>query len=346
MQAKPTIIHTLVVLTDWCSEIRDHNKRIRGLLYDPLSPCIDAAMHFFPIYLHQPDVLQVILKFFLGLFDSLSAQMGSQRCEKITQFLMTLLTKEQIESSIKEENSIGSLVIENFINILISLSKSQNTTTTTFLPHIITFILEQVYPPVTKQGTTNIKMSLFSLFSSILRYNWKSFFPYNILNVTDPETEVMQNKEQFLAIMNILCEFFTESDITLFRDNLLALTEIHNKNNLFHKYIFLQNMRDTFCSVFLQVLVQKSHELLQDEITNLMYNMAFADFDTFFSSFLPNFLENCDNLTSQQKKDLLTNFHTDHDLPTFTQNLRQLCTDLRLYLIVNSSTPASSENLT
>lgn len=332
------------MLTEWCLEIREHNKRIRAILYDSLDFCVDAALHFFPIYIQQSAVLQVILKFFLNLIDSLAAQMGSQRCEKIIQFLMSLLTKEQIENSLREEDSLGSLVIESFIDILICLSKSQNTTTTTFLPHIITFVLEQVYPTVTKQGTTNIKMSLFSLFSSILLYNWKSFFPYNILMLSDPETEVIQNKDQFSAIMNILCEFFTESDVTLFRENLLALTEVHNKNKLFHKYIFLKNMRDTFCSVFLQVLVQKSHDLLQDEITNLMYNMAFADFDSFFASFLPNFLEKCENLTSQQKTDLLNNFHTDSDLPTFTQNLRQLCTDLRLYLIVNSTITSNSLN--
>ena len=332
------------MLTEWCLEIREHSKRIRTILYDSLDFCVDAALHFFPVYIQQPDVLQVILKFFLNLIDCLAAQMGSERCEKITQFLMTLLTKEQIENSIREENSVGSLVIESFIDILICLSKSQNTTTTTFLPHIITFVLEQVYPTVTKQGTTNIKMSLFSLFSSILLYNWKSFFPYNILMLSDPETEIIQNKDQFSAIMNIICEFFTESDVTLFRENLLALTEVHNKNKLFHKYIFLQDMRDTFCSVFLQVLVQKSHDLLQDEITNLMYNMAFADFDSFFASFLPNFLEKCENLTSQQKTDLLNNFRTDSDLPTFTQNLRQLCTDLRLYLIVNSTITSNSLN--
>ena len=292
--------------------------------------------------MQHPDVLQVILNFFLGAFESLTGQMEPQKCEKITQFLMTLLTKEHIENSIKEENSIGSLVIENFINILISLAKSQNRTTTTFLPHIITFVLEQVYPPVTKQGTTNIKMCLFSLFSSILLHNWRSFFPCNILQVSDPETEIIQNKEQFLALMNIICEFFTESDVTLFRENLLALTEVHNKNKLFHKYIFLHDMRDAFCNVFLHVLVHKSHELLQDEITNLMYNMASAEFETFFNSFLPHFLENCENLTNEQKTDLLTNFKTDQDLPTFTQNLRQLCCDLRLYLIINSTTPASS----
>ena len=66
-----------------------------------------------------------------------------------------------------------------------------------------------------------------------------------------------------------------------------------------------------FVNVFLQALVYRSHDLLQEEITITLYNMAAVDFDSFYSAFLPRFLRGCEGLTQSQKSELGQNFTPD-----------------------------------
>lgn len=67
-------------------------------------------------------------------------------------------------------------------------------------------------------------------------------------------------------------------------------------------------MLPQFVSVLLQVLIHKSHDLLQEEIGIAVYNMASVDFSTFFSAFLPEFLTGCQGLDTNQKNVLGRNF--------------------------------------
>ena len=66
-----------------------------------------------------------------------------------------------------------------------------------------------------------------------------------------------------------------------------------------------------FLNVLLQALVYRSHDLLQEEITITLYNMAAVDFDSFYSAFLPRFLGGCEGLTDSQKTELGNNFTPD-----------------------------------
>ena len=66
-----------------------------------------------------------------------------------------------------------------------------------------------------------------------------------------------------------------------------------------------------FMNVLLQVLVAKSHALLQEEIAITLYNMAHVDFDTFYAKFLPQFLSSCDGVDENQKNILAQNFKMD-----------------------------------
>lgn len=75
--------------------------------------------------------------------------------------------------------------------------------------------------------------------------------------------------------------------------------------------IFRTTMLFQFVNVLLQVLVHKSHDLLQEEIGIAAYNMASVDFDGFYSAFLPEFLASCDGVDSNQKNVLGRNFKMD-----------------------------------
>lgn len=66
-----------------------------------------------------------------------------------------------------------------------------------------------------------------------------------------------------------------------------------------------------FVNVLLQVLVHRSHDLLQEDIGIAVYNMASVDFDGFFTAFLPEFLSSCDGVDANQKNVLGRNFKMD-----------------------------------
>ena len=75
-----------------------------------------------------------------------------------------------------------------------------------------------------------------------------------------------------------------------------------------------------FLTVLLQVLVCRSHDLLQEEIAVTVYNMASVDFDTFYACFLPTFLAGCEGVDATQKAILAQNFKID--CVSLTLNMR------------------------
>lgn len=70
-------------------------------------------------------------------------------------------------------------------------------------------------------------------------------------------------------------------------------------------------MSHQFLKVLMQVLIQKSHDLLQEEIVISIYNMAAVDFDAFFTDFLPHFLASIEGIDNSQKAVLAKNFKID-----------------------------------
>jgi len=92
-----------------------------------------------------------------------------------------------------------------------------------------------------------------------------------------------------------------------------------------------------FIDIFFQVLVNKSHELLREEIINTIYGMASVDFNTFFSQILPNLIAKLE-ITLPQKQRLQGELKFDPDLPTFSTNISKLVADAAYFKTQNSAT--------
>ena len=63
-----------------------------------------------------------------------------------------------------------------------------------------------------------------------------------------------------------------------------------------------------FLQVLIGVLIVRSHDLLQEELCQIVFNMAEADFPRFFSQFLPTMLMQTDNLNNNQRSSLVEHF--------------------------------------
>ena len=66
-----------------------------------------------------------------------------------------------------------------------------------------------------------------------------------------------------------------------------------------------------FLHLLLQVLIQQSHGLLQEEICCCMYNMAAVDFNMFHTRFMADFLQRCEGITAEQRVEIASNYKTD-----------------------------------
>lgn len=66
-----------------------------------------------------------------------------------------------------------------------------------------------------------------------------------------------------------------------------------------------------FLNVLLQVLVVRSHDLLQEDILTAVYNMACVDFSMFFNTFVPAFLKSVNTIDYYQKETLKGNLSTE-----------------------------------
>ncbi|KAI8501262.1 Exportin-6 [Branchiostoma belcheri] len=333
-RAKPEIRRTLMVVCDLAESVAGEVMKTRQICYQSLQESVHTTLAILPVYIHQPDVVEDMMSFFLALFQSLRVQMGVSLTERIIQTFMNMFTR--------------------FLKILQLLVEEPGSAFKTFIPSIVSLCMDQVYPIIAERTIPDIKSVLFELLHHLLAHNWRFFFRSSVLDSMQSGTETVENQQQFSSIMLAFGQSFMQPDITIFKQNLEALESLNSKLKLYQKYdlvrfvccsshrgqaIFKSSLLFQFLNVLLQVLVHRSHDLLREEIAIAAYNMASVDFDVFFTTFLPQFLAGCEGLDQTQKAILAQNFKMEKDLPSFTQSIHRFVNDLRYYRLCNSSLP-------
>ncbi|KAG9470639.1 hypothetical protein GDO78_017129 [Eleutherodactylus coqui] len=344
---KRVICQTLGVLKDIVENISGEGTKSRQICYQSMQESAQLSLTLFPAYIHQSDVTEEMLSFFLALFQGLRVQMGVPFTEQIIQTFLNMFTREQLAESILQEGSAGCHVVERFMKILQVVVKEPGPAFKPFLPSILSLCMEQLYPIIAERPSPDVKAELFELLFQLLHHNWRYFYRSSVLASVHREggDEPMENQAQFVGVMQAFGQSFLQPDIHLFKQNLGYLETLNSKHKLYHKKLFRAMMLPQFVSVLLQVLIHKSHDLLQEEIGIAVYNMASVDFSTFFSAFLPEFLAGCQGLDSGQKNVLARNFKMERDLPSFAQCVHRLVNDLRYYRLCNDSLPPGTVKL-
>ncbi|XP_066546307.1 exportin-6 [Amia ocellicauda] len=344
---KAVLHQTLRILWDIVDSISGESTKARQVCYQSLQESVQVSLALFPVFIHQPDVTDEMLTFFLTLFQGLRVQMGVPFTEQIIQTFLNMFTREQLAESILQEGSAGCRVVEKFLKILQVVVQEPGQAFKPFLPSIISLCMEQVYPIVAERSSPDVKAELFELLYQVLHHNWRYFFKSSVLASVQRgvSEEPMENEAQFIATMQAFGQSFLQPDIHIFKQNLSYLEALNSKHKLYHKKLFRTTMLFHFINVLLQVLVHKSHDLLQDEIALAVYNMASVDFDSFYSAFLPEFLNSCQGVDANQRTVLGRNFKMERDLPSFTQSVHRLVNDLRYYRLCNGSLPPGTVKL-
>uniref|UniRef100_A0A8C1RM75 Exportin 6 n=1 Tax=Cyprinus carpio TaxID=7962 RepID=A0A8C1RM75_CYPCA len=317
--SKAVIQQTLCVLKDLVDSISGEATKSRQICYNSLQESVQVTLALFPHFIQQPDVTDEMLSFFLTLFQALRVQMGVAFTEQIIQTFLSMFTRDQLAVSILQEGSSGSKVVQKFLKILQVVVQEPGQTFKPLLPSILSLCLDQVYPIVAERSCPDVKAEMFELLFQILHQNWRFFFKSSVLSSVQRTgaEELMENQAQFIAAMQAFGQSFLQPDIHIFKQNLSYLEVLNTKHKLYHRKLFRNTMLFHFLNVLLQVLLHKSHDLLQDDITLALYNMAAVDFQAFYSSFLPEFLNGCQGLDPHQRTTLARNFRpervSEHD---------------------------------
>ncbi|CAM4336587.1 unnamed protein product [Leuciscus chuanchicus] len=345
--SKAVIQQTLCVLKDLVDSISGEATKSRQICYHSLQESVQVTLALFPHFIQQPDVTDEMLSFFLTLFQALRVQMGVAFTEQIIQTFLSMFTRDQLAVSILQEGSSGSRVVQKFLKILQVVVQEPGQTFKPLLPSILSLCLDQVYPIVAERSCPDVKAEMFELLFQILHQNWRFFFKSSVLSSVQRTgaEELMENQAQFTAAMQAFGQSFLQPDIHIFKQNLSYLEVLNTKHKLYHRKLFRNSMLFHFINVLLQVLLHKSHDLLQDDITLALYNMAAVDFQAFYSSFLPEFLNGCQGLDPHQRTTLARNFTPERDLPSFSQGVYRIVNDLRFYRLCNGSLPPGTLKL-
>uniref|UniRef100_A0A3Q1FV37 Exportin 6 n=1 Tax=Acanthochromis polyacanthus TaxID=80966 RepID=A0A3Q1FV37_9TELE len=344
---KAVIKQTLPVLRDIVDSISSESTKSRQICYQSLQESVQVSLSLFPVFIQQPDVTDEMLAFFLTLFQALRVQMGVAFTGQIIHTFLSMFTREQLAASILQEGSAGCRVVQKFLKILQVVVQEPGQAFKPFLPSILSLCMEQVYPVVAERSSPDVKAEMFELLYQILHQNWRYFFKTSVLTSVQrgAAEDTMENEVQFTAAMQAFGQSFLQPDIHIFKQNLSYLESLNSKHKLYHRKLFRTSMLFHFINVLLQVLLHKSHDLLQEEITLAIYNMASVDFDAFYSAFMPEFLNGCQGVDTSQRAALARNFKLERDLPSFTQSVQRLVNDLRYYRLCNSSLPTGTIKL-
>ncbi|XP_068613529.1 exportin-6-like [Brachionichthys hirsutus] len=344
---KTVIQQTLPVLRDLVDSISGESTKSRQMCYQSLQDSVQVTLSLFPVFIQQPDVTDEMLAFFLTLFQALRVQMGVAFTGQIIHTFLSMFTREQLAASILQEGSSGCRVVQKFLKILQVVVQEPGQAFKPFLPSILSLCMEQVYPVVAERSSPDIKAEIFELLYQILHQNWRYFFKTSVLTSAQrgAAEDTMENEAQFTAAMQAFGQSFLQPDIHIFKQNLSYLELLNGKHKLYHRKLFRTSMLFHFINVLLQVLLHKSHDLLQEEIAVAIYNMASVDFDAFYSAFMPEFLNGCQGVDASQQAVLARNFKIERDLPSFTQSVQRLVNDLRYYRLCNSSLPTGTIKL-
>uniref|UniRef100_A0A3P8WA05 Exportin 6 n=1 Tax=Cynoglossus semilaevis TaxID=244447 RepID=A0A3P8WA05_CYNSE len=341
------IQQTLPVLRDIVDSASGESTKSRQICYQSIQESVQVSLSLFPVFIQQSDVTDEMLAFFLTLFQALRVQMGVAFTGQIIHTFLSMFTREQLAASILQEGSAGCRVVQKFLKILQVVVQEPGQAFKPFLPSILSLCMEQVYPVVAERSSPDVKAEMFELLYQVLHQNWRYFFKTSILITVQKGAaeETMENEAQFTAAMQAFGQSFLQPDIHIFKQNLSYLELLNSKHKLYHRKLFRTSMLFHFINVLLQVLLHKSHDLLQEEITLAIYNMASVDFDAFYSAFMPEFLNSCQGVDTSQRAVLARNFKLEQDLPSFTQSVQRLVNDLRYYRLCNSSLPTGTIKL-
>lgn len=341
---------TLPVLSHIVHSHRDSPTKSKLLLFQSLQDSLGISSSLLPNYLREQDVGEELLSYLLAVFGVLRSQVKLQFIEDTVGVILGVFSQMNLAGNALTENFPGNQLLEKLFLMLTLIVQQPVNSFKTLIPSMMSLVLHQISPLLSQALIPDVLKTFYEFIYQFLFNNFKYFFKSNLLSSLNvpahEQVEVVEHEEEFLRLMHIYGESFYRTDINLFKQNLEAIENLNFRLKLYHKLTFRKNLLKQFLTLFVQTFLAKSHSILNDEITNVVYNLASVDFETFYHEFIPNFLGSCEGLDDNQRNVLGGNFtrNAAKDLPSFALNFQRLGNDLRYYQLCNNSLPSNARS--
>lgn len=342
------VFPALAQLIDFCKNLPNMSKK---LLFIALKSTIEHALDLFPSYVRYPEVVLNILDFFISVLEVLQQHLGVDGTQHAVKVFLQVAVSEHMtsQSSLEKLLHVLKLVVE---------SPGSSNTYKGLLPSIMDLCIQHLESAVLSdvENHPELLISLLNLYYSVLLHRWQYFYMSQVragfspcvtacntsvgnVNANNATGEGAQKPYELLKILQLFGQALLQQDINVFKLSLTALEDLNSKWNIYSKVIFRDYLLNNFLAVLLECLLEKTQALLSEDIQVAVYHMASVNFSTFFSCFLPQFLNKYEWLGPSCKEGLMSHFisNYDKDMPTFIQNLKIFVKKAQYFKMCNSS---------
>ncbi|KAF7269338.1 hypothetical protein GWI33_017631 [Rhynchophorus ferrugineus] len=307
-------------------------------LTSAIKTTLDHALVLFPTYMRYTEVHNIFSKFFISVLKNLQSQIGSEFTKNAIQVFLQVAISEQ------QANSLSG--IQQLLDIFCMVVRE--TTNKSFLPDILQLCMENIYTLLLPQAGDNpdVFTTFLDLLYNILNFHWLYFYNSQVMlgyspGGSDSEVgpDVPKRPDQLLAVLKVFGEALLLDDINIFRRSLAILQDLNHNKKLYHKSIFRNHLLPELLRVLLNTLLYKRQALCNDDIILAVYHMAEVDFNGFFLTYLPQYVQNLEGITPREFETLMTHFtnSSDRDIPSFMQHLQNFATEFQHFRMCNNS---------
>ncbi|KAI9141801.1 hypothetical protein BKA69DRAFT_1071285 [Paraphysoderma sedebokerense] len=297
-----TIQKTLSIFSVLARSLSSECNQSKAAFFEGIKPVLPITHTYLEIYMNDNETLSIILEFYLTLFDSLRSKVPIEYTKNTLTLFLQLLNGNAIDKILMVGSSNAGDVVERFLQILKFIVDDATKSFEVFLPNIISYILNDLYPRLNLQRNETTAMSIifptyYTLIQKLLTNHWRFFFPTTSVQIMVSNGSIMQNKPlsknepEFIALCKCLVSAFQRSNIESFRLNLSILNGLNEGGGkLYYKDIFKSHIQLDLLHVLFTALLSKTHDLLREEIIHTVVNIVRADIVGFHQKFLQLFI--------------------------------------------------------
>lgn len=282
-----------------------------------------SMLNLFKLYISNATMLEALLQFFQSMFDSMRAHLGHEFIAKtVESFLELISSSGNMNNIINDSNGRGKRVVVQFLNLQKALCAEGSKRFVELIPHFIHVNRVVLYPLITNHAhqtepgrsthlddlITEIGPIYFDVIFNMLLNSWSNYF-FTLQQAPRSDRSLVD----FQFLLQCFLESLQSSDINTVKQSLKHLEDLNTYKKLFSREVFIKTMFMSFLKVLFDVLRQRTHTLLTDELCGLCFEIARCVWQPFVDHFLPQYLAQSTQLNDQQRSQLRDLFIVSSD---------------------------------
>ena len=321
-QHTPALTFYLSSLSDILSCVAHRETKSKQIVCRAILPVARHLVILLPHFEKNSRIFEHVLSFTTVLCDALRVQLGPQFLLELVGLCLSNFTKRKGSNS-----EVARTTVEKFIELLTNVVREPSSIFKGFTPDIINIALKDIREYVEK--SESLSSLYYLLLHSLLDFNWSYFYPRNAA-----DRELCLNQESFLAILQIFGSSLLKSDFNVIKQNVIALTDLNEKHELFTKQTFVAHLKGNFIAVLLNLLFSGSMPIIDEELEDTLYELASCHIEPNRGAFYVDSLTKY--LASILPPNILSNVLTKVELPSnaasFKINLKCLVNEVKFYV--------------